>query len=210
MSYREFAERMETLGKETGKAAQKIEADFASADQARTRYPNDPVKRARAEADYQEALHARRRWKMDKPFEIEREINAIRAELAAKIADDYAADPAALDAPTLELLKSGILTADEYQRLMNKAADAGNATMMRVIGSYAEREAANMAEKYGMGDLHTKQMRAVSYQGKNVGGGVYLENFDVLAEVINRIVRNPALFDSWDALTREVIEKGFV
>ena len=207
--FRKYATRVHALALETREAAQKIEEAYNRAVDARRSAGNDPVKIARAEADYQEALSAKNRWKMNKPYEIERELAGIRAELAEAVGDAFAADPAALDGATLELLKSGIMAPGEYQRLLNKAIDGGNPTMVRMIASYAEREADSTAERYGMGDDRARALRAISYQGKKFDGTVYLQNFDVLTETFNRSMRNTALFDKWEDLTGEVIEHGF-
>ena len=44
---------------------------------------------------------------------------------------------------TLELLRSGIMSADEYSRLIDAAASNGNHTMVRLIA----KNAADMAER---------------------------------------------------------------
>lgn len=213
--FRKYAVRVNDLAMETREAARKIEKEYQRAEAARVQYPQRggmvtadyAVKSARAEADYQEAKEARRAWRNNKPAEIALKLADIRAELKAAIDDAFAADPAALDAPTLELLKSGILKPEEYQRLMN--GNAGNPTMMRLIGRYADRDAAAVAEKNGIHDPAAMELRAVSYQAKNVGGDVYLQNFDVLSDVLTRSVRSGAMWDQWEALTGEIIEQGF-
>lgn len=207
--FRKYAERMDVLAKETREAAQKVEDAYKRAEDARRQYPNDPVKKARAEADYQEALQAKNNWKMNKPFEIEQKIKAIRAELETALDNHFAADPAALDAPTLELLKSGILTSAEYSRLLDKAIEDDNSTMARLIASYAEKAAADIAERYGTSDVKARELRAVAYQAQRMGGTVYLNNFAVLTEALTRSVRNPGLWPQWEELTGEVIARGF-
>ena len=105
--------------------------------------PSYMAKSARAEADLAEARaqfeHCRRHL-----FEEQRrDIAVIRAELVEALNKEYAADPSQVDMQTLELLRSGIMSADEYSRLIDAAASNGNHTMVRLIA----KNAADMAER---------------------------------------------------------------
>lgn len=204
--FRKYASRVHSLALETREAAKKIEETYNRAADAKRQAGNDPVKIARAEADYQEALRAKNRWRMEKPYEIERQLSNIRGELAEAVKNAFAADPTALDPATMELLKSGILSSDEYQSLMNKALEAGNVTMARLVASYAEREAAAFAEKYGVSDPRATTLRAVSYQGKRLDGSDYFNAYDVLANTLMRCVSNDAMWEHWEPLTSEIIQ----
>ena len=106
------------------------------------------AKSARAQADFLEAKEAYRKAKGVLESH-KSEIAALRKELVAELDDHYAADPAALDSNTLELLKSGVLKANEYAKLMDKAQAAGNHTMARMIGKYAADAAEEGGNKYG-------------------------------------------------------------
>ena len=101
------------------------------------------AKSARARADLAEAKaqfeHCRRHL-----FEEQRkDIAVIRAELVEALGKEYAADPKAVDGNTLALMNSGIMTADEYGRLIDSAIASGNFTMTRLLA----KSAADMAEK---------------------------------------------------------------
>ena len=105
--------------------------------------PSYMAKSARAEADLAEARaqfeHCRRHLFEER----RRDIAVIRAELVEALGNEYAADPSKVDMQTLELLRSGIMSADEYSRLIDAAASNGNHTMVRLIA----KNAADMAER---------------------------------------------------------------
>ena len=160
------------------------------------------AKSARAEADLAEARNAfeqmRRRLFDDK----RREIAAVRAELEKAVGDAFAADPTKVDMQTMELLRSGIMSADEYNRLIDKATANGNPTMARMIA----QSAADMAERTkGDADI-SRSYRLVSHRGKGLDGGEYLQAFDCLCRTFDRCERNFALSTKWDELTSPVVE----
>lgn len=163
--------------------------------------PTYLAKSARARADLAEAKaqfeHCRRHLFDDK----RREINAIRAELEKALGDEYAADPSKVDMQTLELLRSGIMSADEYSRLIDAAASNGNHTMVRLIA----KNAADMAEKATDADV-ARSYRLVSHRGKGANGREFLEAFDYMGDVFNRCERNFSLAGKWDELTADVVE----
>lgn len=64
--------------------------------------------------------------------------------LEAEIKANNAANPDAIDNNALELLKSGIMTADDYYTLLDKYD--GNSTMLRLIGRFAQDAAENMTD----------------------------------------------------------------
>ena len=159
------------------------------------------AKSARAEADLAEAKaqfeHCRRHL-----FEEQRrDVAVIRAELVEALNKEYAADPSKVDMQTLELLRSGIMSADEYGRLIDAAASSGNHTMVRLIA----KSAADMAEKVTDADV-ARSYRLVSHRGKGNDGNEYLRAFDFLADTFNRCERNFALTPKWDELTSAVVE----
>lgn len=163
--------------------------------------PSYMAKSARAEADLAEARaqfeHCRRHL-----FEEQRkDIAVIRAELVEALGKEYAADPKAVDANTLALMNSGIMTADEYSRLIDSAIASGNFTMTRLLA----KSAADMAEKVTDSDV-ARSYRLVSHKGKGMDGREYLQAFDFLADTFNRCERNFALTGKWDELTSPVVD----
>ena len=204
-----YAKRMNEIANATFAEYREKSDAVKSAESKYNAYPRrsgaDPsymAKSARAEADLAEARaqfeHCRRHL-----FEEQRrDIAVIRAELVEALGNEYAADPSKVDMQTLELLRSGIMSADEYSRLIDAAASNGNHTMVRLIA----KSAADMAEKTtGDADV-SRSYRLVSHRGKGNDGNEYLQAFDFLVDTYNRCERNFALSGKWDELTSPVVE----
>ena len=159
------------------------------------------AKSARAKADLAEANAQFEHCRRHLFEEQQRDIAVIRAELVEALNKEYAADPSKVDMQTLELLRSGIMSADEYSRLIDAAASSGNHTMVRLIA----KSAADMAEKATDTDV-ARSYRLVSHRGKGNDSNEYLRAFDFLADTFNRCERNFALSTKWDELTAPVVE----
>ena len=130
-----------------------------------------------------------------------REINAIRAELVTALGNEYAADPKAVDMNTLALMNSGILTAAEYNRLIDASTAAGNHTMVRLLAQSAK----DRADKVNDSDT-AREYRLVAQKGKGANGREFLEAFDYMGDVFNRCERNFSLAGKWGELTAAVVE----
>ena len=159
------------------------------------------AKSARAEADLAEARNAFDQMRRHLFDDKRREIAAVRVELEKAVFDAFAADPKSVDANTLALMNSGIMTADEYSRLIDSAIASGNYTMTRLLA----QSAANMAEKVTDSDV-ARSYRLVSHKGKGMDGREYLQAFDFLTDTFNRCERNFALSTKWDELTSPVVD----
>lgn len=162
------------------------------------------VKATRAEADLLEAKAA-----YDKALfafrDSDGQFASIRRELEAAISDVYSVDPAALDLPTLELIKSGILKGAEYVKLLRKAQNEGNPTMVRLIGKYAGDAVQEITAKKGQHDPEATALRMALYESNHYTGGDRLAIFDELTMTYRRCVKNPRLIDRWDELTGEAV-----
>ena len=203
-----YAQRMNEIAHATFAEYREKSDAVKSAESKYRAYPRrsgaDPsymAKSARAEADLAEARaqfeHCRRHL-----FEEQRkDIAVIRAELVEALGKEYAADPKAVDANTLALMNSGIMTADEYSRLIDSAIASGNFTMTRLLA----KSAADMAEKVTDSDV-ARSYRLVSHKGKGMDGREYLQAFDFLTDTFNRCERNFALSTKWDELTSPVVD----
>lgn len=134
------------------------------------------------------------------------EIKALRNDLEADVNSFYAADPAALDNNTLELLKSGILKNSDYQKLMDKAESEANYTMIRMIAKYAGEAAEAEAKRSSDHDPKAMELRAISYKARQCDGKDTLDAFDVMTDVYSRSINNPAMIDQWDRLTGDIVE----
>ena len=206
--FNDYAKKLNEIANATFEEYRRAEAAVKSAESRSNAYPRrsgaDPsymAKSARAEADLAEARaqfeHCRRHLFEER----RRDIAVIRAELVEALGNEYAADPSKVDMQTLELLRSGIMSADEYSRLIDAAASNGNHTMVRLIA----KNAADMAEKATDADV-ARSYRLVSHRGKGNDGNEYLRAFDFLADTFNRCERNFALSTKWDELTSPVVE----
>ena len=203
-----FARRLDAHAREVFAKREELEAAYNKAERAskEARASGNPIAIARADADLLEAKNARDSMRRALRDDSGAEIANIRKELAAELDGAFAADPADLDTATLELLKSGILTAAEYSRLMDSAAEAGNATMCRMIGQYAKTRSDEETAKRNPDTA--REFARIAHRGRMTGADAYLANFDTLTEVYNRAVKNPALVPHWDELTGEMVE-GF-
>ena len=159
------------------------------------------AKSARAEADLAEARNAFDQMRRHLFDDKRREIAAVRAELEKAVFDAFAADPKSVDSNTLALMNSGILTAAEYNRLIDSANAAGNHTMVRLLAQSAK----DRADKVNDSDT-AREYRLVAQKGKGANGREFLEAFDYMGDVFNRCERNFSLAGKWDELTADVVE----
>lgn len=184
------------------------EAAVKSAESRYKAYPRrngaDPAymaKSARAEADFVEARNAFDQMRRHLFDDKRRAIAAVRAELETALGNEYAADPKAVDMNTLALMNSGILTAAEYNRLIDASTAAGNHTMVRLLAQSAK----DRADKVNDSDT-AREYRLVAQKGKGMDGRQYLEAFDYMGDVFNRCERNFSLAGKWGELTAAVVE----
>lgn len=212
--FNSYARKVNDIAKAAFEDYRKAEADYKKAQEEFSKYPailtgsvgaEYYAKKARAEANFLQAKEDLKAAK--RAFESHKnEIAALRKELAAELDDHYAADPAALDSATLELLKSGVLKANEYGKLMEKAQSDGNYTMARMIAKYAGDAGEQRGSKYGQNDEQARALRAISYTAGQNNGNDTLQAFDLMADVYSRAVNNPAMINHWGELTGEIVE----
>lgn len=184
------------------------EAAVKSAESRYNAYPRrngaDPAymaKSARAEADLSEARNAFDQMRRHLFDDKRKEIGSVREELEKAVFDAFAADPKAVDMNTLALMNSGILTAAEYNRLIDASTAAGNHTMVRLLAQSAK----DRADKVNDSDT-AREYRLVAQKGKGANGREFLEAFDYMGDVFNRCERNFSLAGKWDELTADVVE----
>lgn len=89
----------------------------------------------------------------------------LRKELEKAVQKDGLANPDAIDANTVELLKSGVLTVEDFCAIAKK--HEGNSTMLRLIGKYA------LDESIASEDIKTAAaLRMLADNCKNGAGSV--------------------------------------
>ena len=206
--FNSYAKRMNEIANATFEEYRRAEAAVKSAESRYNAFPRrngaDPAymaKSARAEADLCEARNAFDQMRRHLFDDKRKEIAAVREELEKAVFDAFAADPKAVDMNTLALMNSGILTAAEYNRLIDSANAAGNHTMVRLLAQSAK----DRADKVNDSDT-AREYRLVAQKGKGANGREFLEAFDYMGDVFNRCERNFSLAGKWDELTADVVE----
>lgn len=206
--FNDYAKKLNEIANGAFEEYRRAEAAVKSAESRYNAYPRrngaDPAylaKSARAEADLAEARNAFDQMRRHLFDDKRREIAAVRAELEKAVFDAFAADPKSVDSNTLALMNSGILTAAEYNRLIDASAAAGNHTMVRLLAQSAK----DRADKANDSDT-AREYRLVAQKGKGANGREFLEAFDYMGDVFNRCERNFSLAGKWDELTADVVE----
>ena len=206
--FNSYAKRMNEIANAAFAEYREKEAAVKSAESRYNAYPRrngaDPAymaKSARAEADLAEARNAFDQMRRHLFDDKRKEIGSVREELEKAVFDAFAADPKAVDMNTLALMNSGILTAAEYNRLIDASTAAGNHTMVRLLAQSAK----DRADKVNDSDT-AREYRLVAQKGKGANGREFLEAFDYMGDVFNRCERNFSLAGKWDELTDDVVE----
>lgn len=209
--FNEYARKADAYAKAVFEEYAAAERKLQAAESKRNAYPRKnglgyeyDAKSARYEAEYVEAKAEYEKLRRDMRDNKVNGLQPIRSELERAVADAFAANPEHLDAATLELLKSGILSADEHNRLIDKATSDNNPTMVRLIAKHAKDRAAQADEDRNPDAA--RAFRAVAYKGNSVNGNSYLEAFDVMTSCFNRCMKNTALMSHWDELNGEIVE----
>ncbi len=213
-TYYEYAKRLNEKAKEAFELYESAQKDLTRAEQIRKEYPLAngsttaayAAKSARAQADYLEARENLRAAQNALRARTS-DFKALRDKLSADISEEFTANPQQLDTNTLELLKAGILKADEYSSFLNAALANNNHTMARLIGKYAAAAAENAAQIYGENGSEAVKLRAISYQSRTNAADEYMKAFDYLIDVYSRCANNPPMIEKWEELTGSVIEE---
>lgn len=185
--YNEYAQRLDVAFKTAREeymeawnqlqAAQKAERD-AQAWRAETYRGENDLRRQRAKAELLEAEHTFKATESRVWAEFDRQKEAIRRDLESDVRASSTVDPDAIDANALELLKSGILTADDVFSLVNKY-DA-NVTMLRLISKHAKELADDKNT-----DAKTRGQLYVLCSQIGNGKNSTMRNFSDLVEISN-------------------------
>lgn len=210
--YNSYAKRLDSVARTAFDEWGKAEESYKKAKQAADNYPpahgmvnaEYAAKSARAQADYAEAKHAYEQ--AEKAFRGRvQDVQAICRELTAAVEADYIVDPARLDMGTVELLKSGMLTAADYDRLAQQALAGNNLTMLRMIGKYAQDAADALSAKEGTGDKQAMALRSVAMSCNRNPASARVEDINALAEIFAKCASNPGMIKHWDELTGNVV-----
>lgn len=135
----------------------------------------------------------------------------LRSALEKEVQTSNLADPSAIDGGAVELMKTGVLTVDDYFSFADRYSE--NSTMLKLIGHYA-KEAADSAD-----DRKDKVALTVLAQDCAKGTGRTLKAWDSMMTVANycsgrggsgdrRNIPNVTLGmgEKWEQLSGEIIE----
>ena len=186
--YNKYAQRLDTAFKTAREeymeawnqlqAAQKANTD-AQAWRAETYRGENDLRRQRAKAELLEAEHTFKATESRVWAEFDRQKEAIRRDLESDVRASSTVDPDAIDANALELLKSGILTADDIFSMVNKYDS--NLTMLRLISKTAKE----LADDKQHTDAKTRGLLYTLCNQIGNGKNSTMRNFDDLVEISN-------------------------
>ena len=186
--YNQYAKRLDTAFKTAREeymeawnqlqAAQKANTD-AQAWRAETYRGENDLRRQRAKAELLEAEHTFKATESRVWAEFDRQKEAIRRDLESDVRASSTVDPDAIDANALELLKSGILTADDIFSMVNKYDS--NLTMLRLISKTAKE----LADDKQHTDAKTRGLLYTLCNQIGNGKNSTMRNFDDLVEISN-------------------------
>lgn len=187
--YNKYAQRLDTAFKTAREeymeawnqlqAAQKANTD-AQAWRAETYRGENDLRRQRAKAELLEAEHTFKATESRVWAEFDRQKEAIRRDLESNVRASSTVDPDAIDANALELLKSGILTADDIFSMVNKYDS--NLTMLLFIIC---KLLCGLADDKQHTDAKTRGLLYTLCNQIGNGKNSTMRNFDDLVEISN-------------------------
>lgn len=139
----------------------------------------DAMQRQRAELKYQQAELDFKEAEARIWPELNRRRAELRIKLERELRGDNAANPDAIDPNGMELLKSGILSADDFYSLVEKYDD--NPTMLRFVARYAKEAADDMDRTQAKDRGALYQLAQVCSQGQ----GRTMRAWDDLSHIVD-------------------------
>lgn len=140
--YNHFARDLDSAFKAARQEYVEAWNKLQAAEDARRTTSGSDMERQMAKLKYQEAEASFKEAEARIWTEFNRKRAELRSQLERKTRGNNAANPDAVDANGLELLKSGILSADDFYSLVKKYDD--NPTMLRLVARYAKEAADDM------------------------------------------------------------------
>ena len=171
----------------------------------------DAMSRQRAELRYQQAELDFKEAEARIWTEFNRKRAELRANLERDVRNGNVANPDSVDHSGLELMKSGVLSVDDYYALMKKYDD--NPTMLRFVAKYAKEAASGMdntqAKERGL--LH--HLYSVCSQGKSRTMRVW-DDLSKIADYCSGQSRDRRdspthtinMGERWERLSNEIVE----
>ena len=128
----------------------------------------------------------------------------IRAELEQAVRTAYIVDPNAINSNALELMKSGVMTSDDYAAFVKKYGN--NPTMLRLISHYSAAAAKAQDNSGEAAALNAISEACQSWKGK------VLQKFDDLSDYCGDITGHEEpdevsrMSEKWDELSLNAVE----
>lgn len=208
--YNSYAKRLDEVFRTARDEYKSAYNKFQKEEKDRSSGAVSSTDRQRAELKFQEAQIEFKTSENKIWDEFNRQRAELRRELVKQVTEDGAANPDAVDTNGLELLKSGILTANDYYALADKYD--GNVTMLKLLAKYA-REAASEPdrERAERGALYMLADQCRDGQGKVVS------NWDALSKIADycsgqsrgrrdKPVHIISMGEWWEQLSSQTIE----
>lgn len=211
--FNHYAKDAEKAAKQAVEKMVAVKADYDAAEKKMNAMPahnhqRDQVYQAKATLardEWQKQMDRLSSARRDLPDALERELKGIRRQLEADLTAHFTPSPDQVEGNMLEIAKSGILSIDEYSRMIEDAISKGNHTMARLIGRYAND--ALQAEVAMNGNSRaTALLRASIAKIRQTGPSAWLDAFDEIIDTALRIVKNPSLMNHWDRLLGDLIK----
>lgn len=141
---------------------------------------------------HDEAKEELRTLRATVPEELRRATEDIRARLKAD-ADYYlAVDPKQLQPEVMSFLESGMLSVNDYSKLMKVAISDNNVTMIRMIADRAKKAAATGSDRERL------PLLSIADEASIYTTEAYLAAFDSISSVSETCMHNTRLADHWN------------
>ena len=141
---------------------------------------------------HDEAKEELRTLRATVPEELRRATKDIRARLKAD-ADYYlAVDPKQLQPEVMSFLESGMLSVNDYSKLMKVAISDNNVTMIRMIADRAKKAAATGSDRERI------PLLSIADEASIYTTEAYLAAFDSISSVSETCMHNTRLADHWN------------
>lgn len=175
--YNRFAKDLDAAFRSARKEYADAWSKFQAAKDARGQ--GDAMQRQRAELKYQQAELDFKEAEDRIWTDFNHRRAELRRNLERELRGDNAANPDAIDPNGMELLKSGILSADDFYSLVEKYDD--NPTMLRFVARYAKEAADNMDSTQAKDRGALYQLAQVCSQGQ----GRTMRAWDDLSHIVD-------------------------
>ena len=179
----------------------------ANAKQYPTRYglvaPEYAVESQKAELEFKAAQKAKLQFDFRAEGKITSRVYDIRRHFIDEVADVYSVNPKSVDPATIELMKSGIMTPTDFQKIIAEAKADNNVALMRLAAKYATDEAekikSNPLADQGRASLYTAVASMATDRASEI-----TELFDTSVQMLKTLYRSGSLAD-WHSCADELL-----